>query len=156
MKLVFEFPQGTFVIDLATSSASLNYSSLDANFKSSHEGNFWNKFLTQTQSFIFRSNISPKITLSLDKQMDVISSSIDKPYQNASLTFDEITTSEGSSSARIQIQEGENGLALDKSVLKEIISNYLFFKIILILINSNVNFETLFKLEMLHSSKIFL
>ena len=124
-KLVFEFPQGTFVIDLATSSASLNYASLDAHFKSSHEGNFWNKFLTQTQSFIFRSNISPKIILSLDKQMDVISSSIDKPYQNASLTFDEITTPEGSPSARIQIQEGENGLALDKSVLKEIISNYL-------------------------------
>lgn len=115
-KLQFNSPQGPFTIDLATSSASLNYSSLEAGLKNQK----------QLQSLIFVSKISPKITFSsLDKQTEKIAAALNKPYIDAQLIFDDITTPEGTPSARIQIKKEVNGLGLDTQKLEENLSQFI-------------------------------
>lgn len=115
-KLQFNSIQGSFTIDIATASASLDYSSLDLAFK---------RRKNQLQTFIFSSKITPKINLSLEKQLDTIDLAVRRPAQNAQLIFDETPTSEGTPSSRIQIKEGTNGLALDKNKTEQIIADFL-------------------------------
>ena len=106
----------SFTIDLATASASLDYSALDQNFKESHNGSF----------VLFRnSRINPKITFNLEKQLDTISAVVDKPPQNAQLIFDETPNQEGTPSARIQIKEGIDSLVLDKEATRKIVADFL-------------------------------
>lgn len=114
-----------FTIDLATSSASLDYSGLADTFKTSHQGTVWERFTKQLQNLFLSDKISPQINFSLDKQLDTIASSVDKTPQDAQLIFDETPTPEGSPSARIQIKEGVNGVALDKDNLKKVIIDFL-------------------------------
>lgn len=114
-KLQFSAPEGLFTIDLATSSAKLDYSALD--LPSNHT--------KQLQTLLFKSIIYPKISLSLGKQLDSIASVIDKQPQNAQLLFNETTTLEGSPSAHIQIKEEVDGLSLDKKALEKEITDYL-------------------------------
>jgi len=116
LKQKLEFHSPTAIIDLATSSATLDYSALDQDFKQSHEDSF----------ILFRnSKINPKITFNLDQQLSVIASSVDKSPQNAQLIFDETPNSEGTPSARIQIKEGVNGQALDKTTIENLVTGYL-------------------------------
>ncbi|MBI2338196.1 VanW family protein [Candidatus Daviesbacteria bacterium] len=129
-KLQFNFSAAsksgqTFTIDLATSSASLDYSSLDSNFRQSHSGTPWDQINSQAYSLFFASRISPKIALSLEKQFNAVASQIDLPPQNAQLIFDETPEPESSSSARIQIKESVDGLALDKEGTEKIIKDFL-------------------------------
>ena len=124
-KLQFSSPQQAFTIDIATSSAKIDYSSLYETFNNQHPNSFWDKFQKQILNIFSPTKISPKIIVSLEKQLDNISKSLDKPPQNAQITFDETATAEGSSSARIQIKEGVNGLSLDKAELKNTINNFL-------------------------------
>lgn len=123
-KLIFVFPQGSFDIDLATSSASIDYSAISLNFVDSKSGNFWEQFKKQFQFLFLKNQLTPKIILNIDNQMDKIQSNIEKSPINAELIFDEITTpdpdsigAEGTISARIQIKEGIDGLILDKGEL---------------------------------------
>jgi vancomycin resistance protein YoaR len=124
-KLTFSSVQGSFEIDISTSSAALDYSTLASNFSDSHTGNFRDRLSQQLQKLVFFSRISPKIYFSLDKQLIIIASAIDESPKNAELIFDETPDPESSDSARIQIKEGKNGIALDKKALEEQIKSYL-------------------------------
>ena len=124
-KLLFNFGQQSYSIDIATSSAQLDYSLLDQIIKSSHGGSFLNRLNWQLQTLILSSRISPKISLSADKQLAAIALLVDKQPQNAELAFNEIVTAEGSPSAKIQIKEGWDGLKLDQAAVKNEIINYL-------------------------------
>ncbi|MDD5415477.1 MAG: VanW family protein [Candidatus Daviesbacteria bacterium] len=115
-KLQFSFARGSFTVDLATASASIDYSVLDENFKNSHK----NSLIFFTSSKMF-----PKITLSLDKQLDNIANAVYQKPQNAELVFDEILNPEGSPSARIQIKESGNGMELDKGKILQEVQNFL-------------------------------
>lgn len=117
-KLQFSFPQGSFTVDLATSSASIDYSALEQTFSNIHTG-----------SIIFFSNtrITPQITVSLDKQLNTIASVVDKAPQNAQLIFNESPNQEATPSSRIQIKEGIPGFILDREEMKNIAVNYLLF-----------------------------
>ncbi len=130
-KLTFSDTQGTFEIDISTASAILDYSSLASDFSDSHTGDFRSRFSRQLQKLVFSSRISPKINLSLDKQLNTIASATDKPPQDAELNFEEspspneISDTESGSSARIQIKEAVDGLALDKKATEEQIKKFL-------------------------------
>ncbi|TSC87503.1 MAG: VanW family protein [Microgenomates group bacterium Gr01-1014_7] len=124
-KLQFGFAQGIFTIDIATASAKLDYSAFDTAFQSGRSGSTRDRALQQLQTLLFISKYSPKVTLSLGKQLDSISSVIDKQPQNAELAFNETTTPEGSPSASIQIKEGLEGLELDREGLEKNISDYI-------------------------------
>ncbi len=118
-KLTFSTPsasQSAFTIDLATSSASLDYSALDENFKNSHKNLF---------TFFANSVILPQITFSLDKQLKNISSAVYRQPQNAQLIFDETPSPEGTPSARIQIKEGVDGLTLNKEATEKAVAQFL-------------------------------
>lgn len=123
-KLFFGWAQGAFTIDLATSSASLDYSALESAFGSSHPETLWDRFKIEFQTLIFPTKITPKITLSLDKQLNNIAAAVDKPAQNAQLIFSEAPT-ESSTSAHIQIIEGVNGLVLDKDQIQKTVTDFL-------------------------------
>ncbi len=133
-KLQFNSVFGTFTVDLATSSASLDYTSLDQVFKDSHSGSRANRFQKQLASLFSTSQIFPKVTFGLlDRQTDPIAQAINKPAVDATLTFDEIPTPTGSTSttlsatpsARIQIKEGIDGLALDEQQLESALSQFI-------------------------------
>lgn len=133
-KLDFNFAQGSYSIDLATSSAALDYSSLDSAFTISRSGNWRNQLKKQLQSLLFSAVISPEIDLSLDKQLNAVSQAADKAPSNAELIFDETPasstqrdepTQEGIASAHIQIKEAVNGLAVDQNQIKQQAVNFL-------------------------------
>ncbi|MBI2196184.1 VanW family protein [Candidatus Daviesbacteria bacterium] len=124
-KLSFSTDQDSFTIDIATSSAALDYSALTSAFKENRQGSLISRLGRQIQTIFLLSKISPKINLSLDKQLDNIASLIDKPPQNAQLIFDETPSPEGTPSAHIQIKEGIDGLALDKNAVEKVISDFL-------------------------------
>jgi len=124
-KLSFTSGENTFTIDIATASASLDYSVLSSAFNSSHNGTLLNRLQKQFQALFSTYQITPKIGLNLDKQIEKLQTAIDKPYTNAQLIFDEITTSEGSPSARIQIKEGINGSALDEEAMNKQVTQFI-------------------------------
>lgn len=117
-QLEFSSSAGEFTIDLATSSASLDYSALSENFKKTHSSVF---------TFFSNSEISPKISLNIKKQLDIISSSVEVKPQNAKLSFDETPQSESTASSRIQVSEGLDGVALDREALTEQVQNFLLW-----------------------------
>lgn len=123
-KLQFAYPQGFFTIDIATSSASMDYSIFDSSLKQSHAGTIWQQVQTQLQTLFIGSKVTPKVSLDLDQQMQVIQTAVDKPAINAQLTYDE-TSNNSSPSAQIQIKEGVFGLSLDRERLISEVSNYL-------------------------------
>lgn len=116
---------GFFTIDLATSSVSLDYSALDESFRNSHSGTPWEQINFQIHSLFFTSRLSPKITLSLERQLDNLASQIDRQPQDAELIFDETPNPEGTPSARIQIKESMDGLALDKNAAERLVTDFL-------------------------------
>ena len=122
-KLQFYYDQKSYPLDIATSSARLDYSAIDSNFSQIHSGSILNILQDQFQTLIFTSRIHPKITLFLTEQADKIATAIDKPPQDAQLTFDE--TPIATDSTRIQIKEGVNGLTLDRNELENQISQFL-------------------------------
>ena len=124
-KLQFGYAQGSFTIDIATSSAQLDYTILDETFGISHTSSLSDRLLKQFQSLVSANRIYPKVSLNLDKQTGTIQTSVDKPAVNAGLTFDETTTPEGTPSSRIQIKEAVNGLSLDKEALIQEITKFL-------------------------------
>ena len=124
-KLQFNHHHDSFTIDLATSSASLDYKALDKALLEQSDGTFLDQIRNQFFTVVYSKKISPKISLDLDEQVDPISKAIETPYINAEITFDETTTPEGSPSARIQIKDGKDGLGLDKEQLKKTISEFL-------------------------------
>ena len=124
-KLQFSHNNDSFTIDLATSSARIDYSSLDETLIKKSSGTLADQIKHQLFTLINHEKISPKIDLSLNEQIDPLAKAIDVPYKNAQIFFDEITTPEGTPSARIQIKEGENGLSLDKEQLQKTIRDFL-------------------------------
>lgn len=130
-KLQFGFAQGSFEIDLATSSASLDYSTLEDGLQYGkigeirEMGEIWASLQKQLLSLIFTYRINPKVSFNLDKQITSIATAVYKPYLNAWLEFNEITTPEGSPSARIQVKEGKTGLELDREGLERKIEDYI-------------------------------
>ena len=115
-KLQFGWAQGSFTIGLATASAKLDYSVLDLTYNSQH---------THSLAFIFTTKVDPKITLSLEKQLDAIALQVDKSPQNAQVIFDETPSADATPSARIQIKEGVDGFVLDKTAMEKIATDYL-------------------------------
>ncbi|OGE26869.1 hypothetical protein A3C26_03130 [Candidatus Daviesbacteria bacterium RIFCSPHIGHO2_02_FULL_39_12] len=124
-QLQFVYPQVSFEVDLATSSAGLDYSALNQVFNLSQSENFLVSLQKQFQILFFTRQIYPQVKLSLDQQMNIIETTIKKGAKNAELIFDEITTAEGSSSARIQVKEGSEGLELDKEGLEQAAADYI-------------------------------
>ncbi len=122
-QLTFITPQQTFTLDLATSSAQIDYSSVYDNFNIQHSGSFWEKLQKEFIGLILQNHIYPKIIFS-DDQINEIGKQVLKPAQNAQINFDE-TPNNSSSSANIQIKEGLNGISLDKDGLKNSVSSYL-------------------------------
>jgi vancomycin resistance protein YoaR len=116
-KINFTYPQGTFTLDLATSSASLDYSLFSQEFEHRQKNNFWQQAKSQFFALFFRASLTPNISLNLDKQINPILEAIEKQPINAQLIYDEVTSLEGTSSARVQIKEGMDGLSLDKEKL---------------------------------------
>ncbi|MBI2597442.1 VanW family protein [Candidatus Daviesbacteria bacterium] len=117
-KLQFGYAQGSFEIDISNSSPLLDYSSLNSTFKTVHSGTIWEQLNNQFLSLFFPIRVSPVVSLNLDKQFNTIKTAVEKPAVDAQLAFDEITTQEGTPSARIQIIEGTNGLSLNKEALQ--------------------------------------
>lgn len=123
-KLSFTQQQNTFAVDLATSSAAIDYADIESELIKAHPANLWQRVGKQFENLITYKKIAPKINLSLDKQLEAISQSVNKKAEDAQLIFDE-TASESSPSARIQIQEGLNGIELDKQSLEKQITQFL-------------------------------
>lgn len=124
-KVDFEFEGKMFTINLVSASARIDYSILDDIFENQHTPGLMTRLSQQLKSLSGRNYAEAKIDLTLDKYLDQIASSVYKEAQNATLTYDETTTKEGSPSANIQIQEGKNGIELDKDTLKAEIKKYL-------------------------------
>lgn len=124
-KLTFNWAQEEASIDIATASASLDYLALDETFVNTHNKPFLSQIRFELQNLFSPARINPKITLNLDKQLDIISSSVDKEPQNAQLFFNETPNSEATPAARIQIKEGTDGFALDKDKLLQEVTSYL-------------------------------
>lgn len=123
--LTFNWAQGEVKIDIATASASLDYLALDEAFSNTHNKPILDQIRFELQNLFSPVQITPEITLNLDKQLAIISSSVDKEPQNAQLLFDETPNSEGSPAARIQIKEGMDGFVLDKNKLSQEVMSYL-------------------------------
>lgn len=117
----------SFTIDLSTSSASLDYTSLDVALAAGHTGTFFEKVTEQLKSLIFKSQITPRIDLNLERQINTVYQAVYKPAENAQLIFTETTTPEGSPSANIQIVDAKAGSELDKEALENQVKNYLTF-----------------------------
>ncbi|MBI2020408.1 VanW family protein [Candidatus Daviesbacteria bacterium] len=118
---------GDFTIDLSTASAQLNYEVLDQAYQIGRSGSIWERITDQFKALVLKANFKPKISLSLDKQLEPISTNLYKASKNAQLIFDEKTNLEGSPSASIQIIPAENGMELDKEALTSDLENYLLF-----------------------------
>ena len=106
-----------FVIDLATSSAKIDYSIIDQSFL--RKG--------QLQTLVFKSINTPNISFNLDSQLEPIAKAIYKAPVNAQIIYNEITTPEGSPSANIQIVEGMDGEELDSKTLEKNIIHFLAY-----------------------------
>ncbi len=124
-QLNFTYSQGVFNIDIATASATLDYSILDSSLNYAKQGSFFDRLQKQLQTLFLTYQLTPKINLNLEKQISTIQTAIEVPFRNAQLTFDEITTVEGTPSARIQVKEGTNGLSLDKEELNQQVINFI-------------------------------
>lgn len=116
-----------FNIDLATSSAKIDYLVLDEAFKIGHAGSFKQKLHDQFQALVFKAFIEPKVSFNLDRQVEMIASNVYKSPEDAQLIFNEITTPEGTPSANIQIRQARDGLELDQAKLQQSVKNYLVF-----------------------------
>ena len=124
-KLQFTSGNDLFTIDLATSSARIDYEALDKALIEHKKGTLVDQIKNQLFTLIYSDKIPPKISLNLDAQIDPIAKAIDIPYKNAEITFDETTTPEGTPSARIQTKDGQNGFILDKAELQKIVAEFL-------------------------------
>lgn len=124
-KLQFSHNNDLFTTDLATSSAKIDYTALDETLTKQSSGTFADQIKHQLFTLINPEKISPKISFNLDGQIDPIAKIIEKPYKNAEIIFDEITSAEGTPSARIQIKDGESGLGLDKEELQKVVAEFL-------------------------------
>ncbi|HCB23389.1 TPA: hypothetical protein DEP06_06245 [Candidatus Daviesbacteria bacterium] len=107
-----------FTIDLATSSARLDYSSLNEVFQTSHK--------EQLKTLFFNASAKPKIYLQLDNQLEKIAASVYQAPQDAQIIFSEVNQ-DSSPSAQIQIKKAKDGQELDKEELKTLIGDYLLF-----------------------------
>src|SRR3989344_1581876 len=106
-----------YSLDLITSSPSLDYNSLEVAFALGHKGTIFEKLKGQFSTLIFQSRITPRVSLNLDSQIEIIAQAILQPPQNAQLIFNETTTPESSPSANIQTEEAKDGIELDKDTL---------------------------------------
>lgn len=109
-----------FVIDLATSSAKIDYSVIDLAFL--RKG--------QIQTLVFKSINTPRITFNLDSQLEPIAKSVYIAPVDAQIIYNETTTAEGSPSANIQTVEGKNGIELDRETLERNIIHFLAYGIL--------------------------
>lgn len=126
-KIEFIYNQQLFTIDLATSSANIDYSIFEKTLTKQQAGYFWDKILRQFLTVFSPQQIPLKVNLSLESQLDQIGKVVDKSPNDAQLIFDETPNLEGIPSAHIQIKEAEDGLSLDKDKLQDFISDYLLF-----------------------------
>lgn len=106
-----------FVIDLATSSAKIDYSVIDSAFL--HKG--------QLQTFVFKSINTPNISFNLGSQFESIAKAVYIAPSDAQIIYNETTTAEGSPSANIRIIDGANGWDLDKKTLEKNIVYFLVY-----------------------------
>lgn len=123
--LEFHYQGRLFSINLATASASLNYSILEQELRKNHPSFLPERFVLQFQSLTDKNFIEPQVNIKIDSQVDSIASSIFTPPKNAELVFDETKTLEGSPSANIQIKEGADGVELDKDRLEREVKGYI-------------------------------
>ncbi len=120
-QLSFTSNNQSFNIDIATSSAALDYSIFDTAFNFGRNGSLFDNLAKQFQIIFLSYRLTPKIDLSLDSQLQTIQDSIDKPPQNAQLIYNEVPINEGSPSAQIQTVPEIDGSGLDKdSLIREI------------------------------------
>lgn len=115
-KLQFVTSLDSFEIDLATSSAKIDYSPLYQAFANQHPQNLIGKIQKSVLTIFQPLRIYPTIDLSLEQQLDNISKAIDQPAVDAQLIFDE---------TEITTKAGVNGLALDQQELKNTLANFL-------------------------------
>lgn len=124
-KLTFFTPQQTFFIDLATSSAKIDYSPIYETFNNQHTNLLWSKLKSEFINVFIPTRVSPKILVNLKNQKEEIAKSVFVPSQNAQVLFKEIPSSEASQSAQIEIKESTDGLSLDEETLQKQIVDYL-------------------------------
>lgn len=123
-KLQFSSQHGSFEIDLATSSAQVNYvSTLDQAFEFGHSGPWGQKLLSQILA-LGKKTYYPEVSFSLDEVIKNIAPQVDRPPKDAKLNFKE---DQSTTSAQISLSPAEDGLGLDQDKLKEIIKTYLVF-----------------------------
>ena len=122
--LNFYHHQNIYQIDLATSSANLDYSILEQELDRSHSPSFLKRVNFMFHNLFAQNLIIPKINLNIDSQLNNIANNIFIPSQNAQLVFDERNL-EGSPSASIQIKKGADGLEVDREILISEVGNYL-------------------------------
>lgn len=126
-KLNFSLNNQHFTLDLTTASIRIDYQVIDRAFLPTHTASLSNRLLFQLKALISQARFSPKINLSLDRQMDAINEQVSRPAQDAQLIYDETATPEGSPSATIQIKKAQNGFELDKEGLQNMVEDYLIF-----------------------------
>lgn len=120
------YGDNNFYINLATASAKISYDILYEEFDNAHQGTFWQKVGKQLATLFAPQTITPKISLSLEDQIETIAKVFDKEAENAQLVFDESPT-DGTPSARIQIVEGMMGIRVDQDLLYDEIGYYLTY-----------------------------
>ncbi len=114
-KLQFE----EFTIDLATASAKLDYTALYEAFQTGHR--------EQLKTLFFNHEVYPQVYFNIEGQLQKIAQATYQQPRDARLIFNEITTPEGSASARIEIEDSSDGLELDQEEFKDRIAEYLLF-----------------------------
>lgn len=115
-----------FTIDLATTSANIDFQkSLDSAYNLGRNGNIFERLIQQLQALIFGANLTPDVSLEVNSQITPIEKVLFIAPKNASLTFNE--QADASSSAKIQIEDGKEGLALDKEALQRQLKDFLIF-----------------------------
>ena len=115
-KLQFNYQNHNFTIDLATSSASIDYNQVSEDFKNQRAGRFAKDLRIQLDNLLYTQEINPQVNLSLDEQFEKIDKAIKKEPKNAEVIFDE---------TNIEIIEGVEGLSLDEENLAKNIQSYL-------------------------------
>lgn len=126
-QLSFVLDKQTFTLDIATVSATLDYSIFDSGFNFGRDKNFFDSLREQLQALFLTYRLIPKINMNLDRQIQAIQAQVDKPFQNAQLVYDELPQNEGSPSARIQVIKGIDGFGLNKEALILEINEFILF-----------------------------
>lgn len=131
--LVFNYQDSStsakqYSIKLASTGARIDYSIIEKSFNAQHSNNIFNN-LREEFRVLFQKNIIQPTVEQIDISFitDKITSDVAKKPVNATITYNEITSPQGTPSAVITVEKGLNGIQLGTPELIKQIKNYLIY-----------------------------